>query len=82
MSALDDVYFFGQVLKDMERVVICSPDLESRVKSRIAALGLENLWTVQVQVSLPDGKLFIVDPNAVEALCRQHVQQCVIGGRR
>lgn len=40
MDPLDEVRFWAQVITDAERTVVCSPDLESRVKGWVEARQL------------------------------------------
>ena len=63
----DDIRFWMQVLRDSRRTVMCSPELESRLKTRLAALGLDGLFTVKVNRHLPDDTLLVVDEQAMAA---------------
>lgn len=66
-TARDDIRFWQQVAEDARRTIICSPELESRVKTRLAALGLSDLHDVRVSRFVPEDHLYVADLNAIEA---------------
>jgi hypothetical protein len=63
--------FWAQVSADSERTVICSPDLESRVKGWVDARNLAGLIKVQATPICPDNTLWVLDHHAVEASMRE-----------
>lgn len=75
MSMLDDIRFWQQVVEDGRRTLFCSPELESRVKTRLAALGLDGMVDVQVSPMVPDDQLYLADLNALEASSNQALQR-------
>ncbi|WP_027947202.1 hypothetical protein [Amycolatopsis taiwanensis] len=75
LNPLENLRVAMQELEDSRRVVICSPEWESRVKTMIDAYGIGGLWSVQVNRFIGDDKLVIVDPNAMEAAHRQAMQR-------
>lgn len=77
---LDDIRFYQQVIEDARRTVICSPDLESRVKAHLDVHGLTDAWDVVVNPYLCDDHLYVVDHNALEAAARESVQRLGAAG--
>lgn len=76
----DDVRFWAQILEDSRRTLICPPDLESRVKTRIAAMGLDRQFTVMVSPYAPDGAIYLVDLNGMDADTNQSMLRAVNNG--
>lgn len=64
---LTETRFWAQVLTDAHRTVICSPDLESRVKGWVDARMMGGLITVIAQPFCPDNTIYIIDENAMAA---------------
>lgn len=64
---MTEVRFWSQVMTDAKRTVFCSPDLESRCKGYVEAAGLTGLITVFASPGCPDGKIFVVDEQAMRA---------------
>lgn len=62
-----DMRFWVQVLRDSRRTVMCSPDLESRVKTRLSTFGLDGMFTVKVNRYLPDDMMLVIDEQAIQA---------------
>lgn len=66
-DVLTEVQFWAQVMTDAKRTVLCSPDLESRLKGYVDARGMGGLITVVASPGCPDGQLFVVDEQAMRA---------------
>lgn len=64
---LTEVKFWAQVMTDAKRTVICSPDLESRVKGWVDARDMGGLITVHVNPCCPEGRILILDEGAIQA---------------
>lgn len=64
-----------QDIEDSRRVVMCSPEWESRLKTMIDARNLGGLWTVTASRIMPDDMIVIMDPSAIEAGLRQTLQR-------
>lgn len=71
---LDDCRFWSQVIEDSRRTLICPPELEPRLKTQMAALGLDGMVDVKVSTLLPDDTLLVVDENAMEASFQRDLQ--------
>src|SRR5690348_17024114 len=70
MSVWDEVRFWAQVIGDARRTIVCSPELESRLKMSIAARGLDGIYTVEVSRFVPDNRVIIIDQQAIDSLSR------------
>lgn len=57
---LTAVRFWLQVIRESERTVVCSPELESRVKAAVDALGLGGVVSVVVNRYAPDDRVYII----------------------
>ena len=74
LTPLENLRVWLQDLIDSKLIIICSPEWESLVKCLIAASPVPGLWDVQVMPGMPDNVLYVLDPNAAEALVRQTFQ--------
>lgn len=68
---LTEVRFWAQVVNDARRTIICSPELESRVKGWLGARDLLGFHTVEVNEYMPDERIFVVDQGALDAYMAQ-----------
>ena len=68
---LENLRLWMQELHDSERTVVCSPELESRVKTMVALSATPGLFDVRVMPGMADSQVIVVDHNAVEASTRQ-----------
>lgn len=68
---LTEVRFWSLVGEISRRTIICSPELESRVKGYIDARGVGGLLTVQTSRHVPEDKIFVIDEGAVEAMTNE-----------
>jgi hypothetical protein len=69
-----EVRFWAQVIDDSKRTVICSAELESRVKGWVEARGMGGIITVQADRLMPDDQIYIIDTPAIEASARESFQ--------
>lgn len=72
---LGNVKFWMQVVGDLQQTIVCPPDLESRVKCRVDAMGIGGMVTVQASRACPPDKLILIDTAAIEAANRQALQR-------
>lgn len=71
MTYLDEIKFALQVIEDAKRVVLCHPyDL---LMCELATADFPNV-TVTPHRLLDPGRVYICDPNAIEAAAREAVQ--------
>lgn len=64
---LTEVRFWAQVMTDAQRTVICSPDLESRIKGWVDARMMGGLIKVIPNPVCPDNQIWVIDEHAIEA---------------
>lgn len=64
---LTEVRFWAQVIGDVKRTVVCSPEMESRCKGYVDARGLGGLITVKASSGVPDTTLLVIDEGAIAA---------------
>lgn len=78
----DDRLFWEQVARDSERTVVCNPDMESRVKGNLDRLGADGVTvTVIVTRWCPEGSIYVLDENAINASLRQSMTRSLRPGR-
>jgi hypothetical protein len=68
---LTEIRLWAQVAGDARRTIVCSPDLESRIKGWLSARDLLGFHTVEVNPYMPDGRIFVVDSGAINAYMAQ-----------
>lgn len=72
---LTEIRFWAQVTGDAKRLVLCNPDLESRIKGWIAARNMDGLLTVVADPACPMDRVFVVDQQAIDAAYQQVLQR-------
>lgn len=70
---LTEVRFWAQVIGDSKRTVICTPDLESRVKGWVDARDMGALIKVIANPACPPNQIFVIDEQAIEANFQQSI---------
>lgn len=71
MEIVDNVRFWAQVIQDSCRTLVVPPELESRAIETMKAHGVAHLITVKVSTVLPEGTVYLVDEQALEADLRR-----------
>jgi hypothetical protein len=70
-----DVRFWSLVMGDLRRTILCSPDMESRMKGIVDSYGVDGFITVLASPYVPDDKVYVIDNTAVEStLARLNTQ--------
>ncbi|MFZ3473075.1 hypothetical protein ACODT3_10925 [Streptomyces sp. 4.24] len=64
---LMDVRFYEQVLLDARRTIVCPPDLAAGVQAAVEQYGAADLFTVRASPACPEGRLLLIDEQAMEA---------------
>jgi hypothetical protein len=64
---LDDIRFWHQVITDQKRVLACSPEWESRLKTMVNARGLSGIIEVRVSRMVPDDQIWSIDEQGMQA---------------
>lgn len=72
---LDTIRFWDQVVQDSRRTLLVSPELESRAVEMVKARDLAHVVTVKANPHLPEGNVYLVDEQAIEADLRRTLQQ-------
>jgi hypothetical protein len=67
---LTDIRFWAQIMDDARRTVLCSPDLESRIKGIVDSYGAGGFITVLASPYVPDDKVYIVNEAGIRAAWR------------
>jgi hypothetical protein len=75
-----DLRFWVQVAKDSERMVVCHPDLESRIKTGLDARGITGMKVV-ANPYCPKDSVYVVDWNALDASARQSLTRSLRPGQ-
>lgn len=72
---LTEIRFWAQVVGDSKRMVLCNPDLESRVKGWIDARGMGGILTVLADSACSMDRIYVVDQPALDAAYQQVLQR-------
>lgn len=76
---LTDIRFYEQIVGDAKRTIICPPSMLDAIRGVIEAHGVGNVYTVLASPVCPDGKLLLLDEQAMEAAFQQAAQQGLRG---
>ena len=76
---LTDIRFYSQVIGDSKRTILCQPSLVDAVREAVEAHDAGGIYTVRASPACPDGKLLVLDEQAMEASFQQAVQRSVRG---
>jgi hypothetical protein len=79
-DAVSDLRFWAQVAKDSERMIVCHPDAESRIKTGLDARGITGMKVV-ANPYCPEGSAYVIDVNALDASVRQSRTRNLRAGR-
>jgi hypothetical protein len=74
---LTEIRFWAQVTGDAKRLVLCNPDLESRIKCWIDARQMSGILQVVADPACPMDRVHIVDQPALDAAYQQVLQRPV-----
>lgn len=66
-TPLDEIAFWNIVLKEAGRTIICEPHLEAQVKAIVDASALAGFLTVHASAACPEGKILVIDEQAIQA---------------
>ncbi|MER7761513.1 hypothetical protein [Streptomyces sp. NPDC097619] len=71
MSRLDQmltsIRFHDQVLLDARRTLVCPPNLADEVRAVVKKYDAAGLFTVVASPACPEGRLLLLDEQAMEA---------------
>lgn len=72
---LTEIRFYEQILGDAKRTIYCQPSVAAAVRDAVEAHGTGHLFTVRSTPACPEGKLILVDDQALEASFNAAVQR-------
>lgn len=81
MSPEEEIRFWAQIVGDSQRTVICEPHRVDEIRAAVEERGYDSFLTVRASLACPEGKLVILDENAMEASQRQLFQRAGKGIR-
>lgn len=75
LDALSEIRFLMQTTADAHRTLMCEPDRADAVRAAVDQLGAGHLFTVKASPCCPEGKVVVIDEQALEASWRQTLQR-------
>jgi hypothetical protein len=72
---LTEIRFYEQILGDAKRTIYCQPSVTAAVRDAVEAHSAGHLFTVRSTPVCPEGKLILVDEQALEASFNATVQR-------
>lgn len=72
---LTDIRFYEQIVGDAKRTIICQPSMLDAIREVVEARGVGHVYTVRASLACPDGKLLVLDEQAMEASFQQAAQR-------
>ncbi|MGQ4733452.1 hypothetical protein ACUN3E_38060 [Streptomyces sp. Ju416(a)] len=71
MTPEEEFRFFAQIIGDAQRTVPCEPHRVAEIQEAVNRLGMAGIVTVKASQVCPEGKLLVIDEQALEASYRQ-----------
>lgn len=72
---LTEIRFYEQVIGDAQRTIYCEPSMLAAVQDAVEVRGVGHIYTVRASQACPEGKLLLVDEQAMEAAFQEAAQQ-------
>lgn len=72
---LIDIRFYEQIVGDARRTIFCQPSVAAAVQEAVDAVSVGHLYTVRVSPACPEGKLIVIDEQAIEATLQAVAQR-------
>lgn len=72
---LTDIRFYALAAAESKRTIICEPHMVDAIQAAIDGRDAGHLYTVRSSTACPEGKLIILDEQAMEAGLQQAAQQ-------
>ncbi|MFE5958909.1 hypothetical protein [Streptomyces rubiginosohelvolus] len=63
--------FFAQIIGDAKRTVLCEPHRVDEIRGAVDRMGAAGILTVKASRVCPEGKLLVIDEQAMEASYHQ-----------
>lgn len=71
MTPDEEARFFAQIIGDAKRTVLCEPHRVEEIRKAVDRMGMGGILTVKSSPVCPEGKLLVIDEQALEASARQ-----------
>lgn len=71
MTPEEEARFFAQIIGDAKRTVLCEPYRADVIREAVERGGMTGILTVRASQVCPEGKLLVIDEQALEATARQ-----------
>ncbi|MEV6854737.1 hypothetical protein AB0M89_13120 [Streptomyces microflavus] len=71
MTPEEEARFFVQIVGDAQRTVLCEPHRVAEIREAVERLDMAGILTVKTSQVCPEGKLLVIDVQALEASARQ-----------
>jgi hypothetical protein len=72
---LDAINFLHIARKESKRTILCEPHREHQMRTAVDQAGAAHILTVRPSAACPEGKLIVIDENALEAGLREAAQR-------
>jgi hypothetical protein len=76
---LDEIQFLHLAREESKRTILCEPHREPhrehQVRAAVDQAGAADLLTVRPSAACPEGKLIVIDENALDAGLREAAQR-------
>lgn len=72
---LTDICFYEQVVGDSRRTIICPPEFVESIRAAVEQHDAADIYAVRSSPACPDGKLLVMDEQAMEASLQQAAQR-------
>jgi hypothetical protein len=72
---ITNLRFWAQMIEDSKRTLYCQPGQGEAVKATVAAEGMDGMFTVRETPVCPEGRVIIVDEQALEAAYAETLQK-------
>ncbi|WP_432147947.1 hypothetical protein [Streptomyces sp. bgisy029] len=79
MDFWDELRFTTQVVNDAKRTLLCEPDAVDEVRALVKAMGAAGTFEVKASAVCPQGKILVLDEQALTAAQNQTLQQIARG---
>lgn len=76
---LTDIRFYGQVLGDAQRTILCPPALVEQVQAVVDRYEAGGRYRVAASLACPTDRLLVLDEVGVEAARREAAQRSLRG---
>lgn len=73
-QTLDAIQSFIIACQESKRTILCEPHREHQVRAAIDQAGAVDIFTVRPSLLCPEGKLLVIDENAIAAQAREWQQ--------